>query len=101
MATQLTNTNQVQFLHGTEAGLNTLRANASDIKLGAFYVTSDTNRMYLGVKENNSNKIVPLNQGVITVDAVADLPSANIEVGYFYYATEENVLCVYNGTSWV
>ena len=101
MATQLTNTSQVQFLHGTEANLKTLRNNVSNIKPGAFYVTSDTNRMYLGVQENSVNKIVPLNQGVITVAAVANLPTTGIEVGYFYYATEENVLCVYNGSKWV
>lgn len=101
MATQLTNTSQVQFLHGTEASLKTLRSNVSNIKPGAFYVTSDTNRMYLGVQENSVNKIVPLNQGVITVAAVANLPTTGIEVGYFYYATEENVLCVYNGSKWV
>ena len=101
MATQLQHTNQVQFLHGTESSLQNLRDNASSIKPGAFYVTSDTNRMYLGVQENSVNKIVPLNQGVITVAAVANLPTTNIEAGYFYYATTENVLCVYNGQKWV
>ena len=101
MATQFTNTCQVQFLHGTEDSLQSLRKNTSNIKPGAFYVTSDTNRMYLGVKEGSANKIVPLNQGVITVAAVANLPSTGIEVGYFYYATSENVLCVYNGNKWV
>jgi hypothetical protein len=101
MATQLTNTSQVQFLHGTETSLQGLRDNASNIKPGAFYVTSDTNRMYLGIQENSVNKIVPLNQGVITVAAVANLPTTGIEVGYFYYAAKENVLCVYNGSGWV
>ena len=101
MATQLTNASQVQFLHGTENSLSTLRNDTTKIKPGAFYITSDTNRMYLGVQEDSVNKIVSLNQGVITVEAVANLPTANIEAGYFYYATSENVLCVYNGQKWV
>ena len=101
MANQLTNTNQIAFLHGSESNLQALRSNATNIKLGAFYITNDTNRMYLGVQDGQNKKIVPLNQGVITIDKVVNLPTSNIEVGYFYYATKENVLCVYNGQTWV
>jgi hypothetical protein len=78
MADQLTNTNQIAFLHGSESSLATLRSKPEDIKPGAFYITSDTNRMYLGISENSTKKIVPLNQGVITVAAVASLPTTDI-----------------------
>lgn len=83
----------VLFKRGTQANL----ATAQHID-GCFYLTTDTHRLYVG----EGGAIVPVNQGVITVTEVATLPSgSSIEVGHFYYATKENVLCVYNGSKWV
>ena len=83
----------VLFKRGTQANL----ATAQHID-GCFYLTTDTHRLYVG----EGGAIVPVNQGVITVAAVANLPTgSSIEVGHFYYATLENVLCVYNGSKWV
>ena len=31
---------------------------------------------------------------------VDKLPTSNIEVGYFYYATDDNILAVYDGSAW-
>ncbi len=83
----------VLFKRGTQANL----ATAQHID-GCFYLTTDTHRLYVG----EGGAIVPVNQGVITVTEVNALPSgSSIEVGHFYYATKENVLCVYNGSKWV
>lgn len=72
---------------------------------GAFYLTSDTNRLYIGkdFSGNGTNiKAVPVNQGVITVNSIDDLPKKNkIESGQFYYTTRENVLCIFSGGQWV
>lgn len=83
----------VLFKRGTQANL----ATAQHID-GCFYLTTDTHRLYVG----EGGAIVPVNQGVITVEEVNKLPAGSaIEIGHFYYATKENVLCVYNGNRWV
>ena len=91
----------VGFLRGSQAGLNTLMTNKTGIKEGSFYLTNDTNRLYFG---KSATELVALNEGVTTVEAIADLPkgaSLSNEIGHFYYATAENILCVYNGQQWV
>lgn len=91
----------VGFLRGSQAGLNTLMADKTGIKEGSFYLTNDTNRLYFG---KSATELVALNEGVTTVAAIANLPSGtnlSNEVGHFYYATAENILCVYNGSQWV
>ena len=95
----------VMFKRGTQNSIaKYLATGASQAVDGAFYLTSDTNRLYVGkdIDGNGNIKAVPVNQGVITVDSISKLPSKTaIESGQFYYATLENVLCVYSGTQWV
>lgn len=63
---------------------------------GVFYLTTDSNRLYVGQGET----MALLNQTVQIVANVDSLPtSAN--KNDFYYCTAENVLAVYNGTKWV
>lgn len=89
----------VKFLLGSQNNLNTLLTNKTGISEGAFYVTNDTNRLYFG---KSATEIVALNAGVINVASISALPTkADVEIGHFYYATAENVLCVYNGQDWV
>lgn len=86
------------FLYGLQSKVNSLMTNKTGIKTGAFYLTSDTNRLYFGKSES---ELVALNEGVTTVDKISSLPQTGQITGSFYYATAENVLCVYNGTQWV
>jgi len=53
---------------------------------GAFYLTTDTHRLYVGNK-NSDNKVelVELNKSIEVVDTVAQLPKRDVEVGQFYY----------------
>lgn len=91
----------VGFLRGSQANLNTLMTGKTGIKEGSFYLTNDTNRLYFG---KSATELVALNEGVITVAAIANLPTGadlSNEIGHFYYATAENILCVYNGQQWV
>lgn len=91
----------VGFLRGSQANLNTLMTGKTGIKEGSFYLTNDTNRLYFG---KSATELVALNEGVITVAAIANLPSGadlSNEIGHFYYVTAENILCVYNGSQWV
>lgn len=93
--------NAVQFLRGTQNALKTLIANNSGVN-GTFYLAEDSHRMYMGI---DGGKIVPINDSIISVAAVENLPTTGVygdaEVGTFYYAAKENVLCIYNGTKWV
>ena len=88
----------VSFLRGSQAKVDELLTSKTGIIEGAFYLTNDSNRLYFGKAVND---LVALNQGVITVSAVSALPGTGALAGQFYYATSENVLCVYNGTKWV
>lgn len=94
----------VKFLNGLQSNVNTLITNGGAVK-GAFYLTSDTHRLYIGQEDDTRSNIivpVPVNEGVLTVASVSALPSPNTaEQGAFYYATAENILCVHNGRTWV
>lgn len=88
----------VRFLLGTQEKLNTMLTGKSGVN-GTFYLTSDTHRLYVGTSDGS---VQPVNEGVTTIKnlaALQALPKPN--AGEFYYLTDENILCVYNGTSWV
>lgn len=100
----------IKFLNGLQSDLNDLITNGGAIK-GAFYLTSDTHRLYIGQEDNNRTDLtagaqrvvpIPLNEGVTTVANVQALTNiGTTEAGAFYYAAQENILCVYNGNTWV
>ena len=91
----------VSFKQGLQSALNSM-AQANGAQEGSFYLTSDSHRLYIGL---NGGSIAAVNEGVTTVANVAALPTItsgkDLTAGQFYYAVTENVLCVYNGTSWV
>ena len=91
---------KVLFLQGTQSNLNNL-ISAGGAKEGAFYLTNDTHRLYIG--RTVGGKVIPVavNEGVSTVADVNSLPSTGVNAGEFYYASENNILCVYNGTKFV
>lgn len=95
------NGKNLMFLSGPQANVETLRTSGG-AKEGAFYLTNDTNRLYVGKTVDEKIIPVPVNEGVITVADVAHLPTGTAALtGSFYYATAETVLCVYNGKEWV
>lgn len=91
----------VSFKQGLQAALNSIAQNKTSQE-GSFYLTSDSHRLYIGLADGS---IASVNEGVTTVANVAALPSVtsgkDLTAGQFYYAATENILCVYNGTSWV
>lgn len=71
---------------------------------GCFYLTSDTNRLYIGKDFGGAIgvKAVPVNQGAIPVDTVNNLPIPDAAIpGQFYYVVGSNILCVAAGGNWV
>ena len=100
----------VGFKLGTQAKVDALlKTPGTSVVEGSFYLTSDTHRLYIGQKASDADtnaQLFPVNEGVITVANVADLPkdsdiTGSVYAGRFYYVTNGNILCVYNGTSWV
>lgn len=100
----------VGFKLGTQAKVDALlKTPGTSVVEGSFYLTSDTHRLYIGQKATASDtnaQLFPVNEGVITVANVSDLPKVSesdksVYAGRFYYITNGNILCVYNGKSWV
>ena len=128
----------VQFLQGTQADLNLYLPNAPSTiptsgayeyhpkrgqtntykgaaKEGAFYLTTDTHRIYIGRKVlsgTDANKIFPeeVSTGIATVVDSGDLASAQTtgaaHDGDFYYIKSSNVLAVFEsngsgGGQWI
>lgn len=84
----------VSFKRGLQANLP-----SSNIVDGAFYLTTDTNRLYVG---GANNKLELLNQAVKVYDkwdTIRAITNTAVE-GQFYYAQEDNVLCTYSNGKW-
>ncbi len=66
---------------------------------GAFYLTTDSNRLYIG--KGDSVPMALLNQTVQYVDSISALTDiTNPTVNDFYYCVKDNVLATWNGTEW-
>lgn len=98
----------VAFKRGLESNLakslyNYAGADAVQVTEGTFYLTSDTNRLYIGKSiDGKGIRAVPVNQGALPVPSVDSLPSAEAAIpGQFYYVTSSNILCVSSNGKWV
>lgn len=77
----------VKFLRGTQTKLDSLQS----FNEGAFYLTSDTDRLYFA---QSNNELVYLNKYITKVNTLAELQAmANLNDGDFYYVVKENILC--------
>ena len=79
----------VKFLKGTQSNFNKL----SSFTDGAFYLTTDTDRLYFAQSET---ECVPLNQFIRTVTQTQfeALTSAQVSQGDYYYITDQNILAI-------
>ena len=100
----------VGFKLGTQAKVDELlKTPGTAVIEGSFYLTNDTHRLYIGQKANSSDanaQLFAVNEGVITVATISDLPNVSedngsVYAGRFYYVTAGNILCVHNGKAWV
>lgn len=98
----------VKFKRGSQAKLNKYLytytgSDAVQAEEGSFYLTEDTNRLYIGKEISTGNiKAVPINQGAIPVSDVNHLPAPAAAIaGQFYYIVDNNILCVASEGQWV
>lgn len=86
----------VMFKRGTNAELIEKVQTGNKAQDGIFYLTTDTNRLYVG---NTSGKLVELNQSITMVDSLGQLPTNTTkeDLGQYYYIKNNNVLACYTG----
>lgn len=79
----------VKFLKGTQSNFNGL----TQFTDGAFYLTTDTDRLYFAQSET---ECVPLNQFIRTVSEAEfkALSTTQVAKGDYYYIPEKNILAV-------
>lgn len=79
----------VKFLKGTQSKFNTL----SSFTDGAFYLTTDTDRLYFA---QSSTECVPLNQFIRTVTEAEfkALRTDQVSKGDYYYVIDQNILAI-------
>ena len=79
----------VKFLKGTQSNFNGL----TQFTDGAFYLTTDTDRLYFA---QSSTECVPLNQFIRTVSEAEfkALTTTQVAKGDYYYIPEKNILAV-------
>ena len=95
----------ITFLQGSQTALNALRTSGAATE-GAFYLTNDSRRLYIGEATADGTKVIPqpVNQGVISYATVAEITALtgnDIIPGQFYYGEDKNIICVYSGGKWV
>lgn len=91
---------KIKFLSGPQSAINTMMSSGGAIE-GAFYLTTDTHKLYVGRKNATNNNVYPeqVSRGVTVVGTSAELPtpttdapSGAIEEGELFYITDSNVL---------
>jgi hypothetical protein len=99
----------VGFKTGMQSSVDTMLAAGANAgaQHGCFYLTKDSHRLYVG---NEDTSLSAVNEGIETLtwseletlasglDTAAKKKAAT---GRFYYASDRNILCVYNGTQFV
>jgi hypothetical protein len=88
---------ELMFKRGAQTALDTIIKNKQAID-GCFYLTEDTNRLYVGQGDNTAP--VLLNQTVQVVKTLGDLPgSPPAADNDFYYVKDLNILAIYDSTA--
>lgn len=93
-------TRKLKFLSGLQTNLNSMISDGGAIE-GAFYLTTDTHRLYIGrtITKDGSTSVnktipIPVNEGITTVADTTALYNAHANVGEFYYIEDGNILAV-------
>lgn len=89
----MANTNALGFKRGIQDDLNALTTSEA----GVFYLTTDTNRLYIG--KGKEQKPVLVNNTIISVNALTDIKQP--VPGEYYYITGQNILAYRDGENWV
>lgn len=81
--------NNVGFKRGLHAALPLTGATE-----GVFYLTTDTERFYVGRSDGTLAELNKSIRSVANTDALPDITSSQVAIGDFYYITSGNILAV-------
>lgn len=95
----------VKFLRGLQNNL----PSGSSIVDGALYFTTDSKRLFLGQDNSGTKVLLPIAEGITSVESVTSLGSAAEHTGQFYYVAPSgaqgneagNILAYSDGTKWL
>lgn len=93
---------QINFKCGTQDAFNKI----TQYQDGTFYLTTDTNRLYVGKKDSSGNTIADeLNKTIRQVDSFTNLENEGataLTLNQFYYCIKENILayCKQDGSTY-
>ena len=80
-----------------------------NVQEGAFYLTTDTHRLYTGISDGVKNQLIELNKSIYEVDVFTDLTGTAVnnytdhpvwEEGQFAFVKSINALAVYKNNTW-
>lgn len=89
----MANENKLGFKRGLQGNLDQLTSSED----GIFYLTTDTNRLYVG--KGKDKKPVLVNNTIISANSLSDIDSP--VDGEYYYITGSNILAYRDGEKWV
>lgn len=89
----MANENALGFKRGTQENLNALTSS----EVGVFYLTTNTNRLYIG--KGTGQKPVLVNNTIISVNSLDEIDKP--VAGEYYYITGSNILAYRDGEQWV
>ena len=76
----------IGFKVGTQTNVNDLIVNGGAVH-GTFYLAQDTHRLYVG---NEDTTLSPVNEGIVTVATISDLPSFTTAAIFYVYIMVED-----------
>lgn len=91
----------IKFLHGPQSNINDMMINGGAIE-GAFYLSDETQKLYVGRKSGNEIYPVQVSRGVTIVTDANQLANLNLNIGNnvdegdLYYAIEDNILAAFH-----
>lgn len=98
--------NKVFFKVGLQSGIDAMITSGTGYQVGTFYLTSDTDRLYVGQDTGLKllNRSVQFAKDINELNTLADTWTAGggktAHKAELAYVTESNILCFWDGSNW-
>lgn len=98
--------NKVFFKVGLQSGIDTMINSGTGYQVGTFYLTSDTDRLYVGQDTGLKllNRSVQFAKNINELNTLADTWTAGggktAHKAELAYVTDSNILCFWDGSNW-
>lgn len=96
--------NKVMFKVGLQSKIDSMISNKSDYQVGTFYLTSDTDRLYVGQEDGLKllNRSVQFAKDLSELNALANTWASgkSAHKSELAYITDNNILAFWDGNNW-